>query len=240
MARRRITRKELLRQPDQFITRSARVIEWAEANASSILYGIGAVILVGVLVGGWFVWQTKRHHRAEALLYEAINTGDSANVLQDISQNDRMVDALQALVRDYDRTYAAAQAYWHLGRVYFARADYVAALEAYEQAKHRLSGDGQSALMRALVSLNMAYAEEAQGACAQALEDFEAVLQVSTATWLRGEAYLGMGRCHEQSDAPGLAAEIYNRALSDAEVSELTRQILEERLANVEHAGLSD
>ena len=86
----------------------------------------------------------------------------------------------------------------------------------------------------------MAYAEEAQGACAQALEDFEAVLQVPTATWLRGEAYLGIGRCHEQSDAPGLAAEIYNRALSDAEVTELTRQILEERLANVKHAGLSD
>ena len=241
MARRRITRKELLRQPDQFITRSARVIEWAETNASSILYGVGAVLLVGALLGGWFVWQTKWHHQAEALLYEAINTGEGDNViLQDASQNDRMVGALQALVRDYDRTPAAAQAYWHLGRVYFARADYVAALEAYEQARQRLSGDGQSALMRALVSLNMAYAEEAQGACAQALEDFEAVLQVSTATWLRGEAYLGMGRCHEQSDAPALAAEIYNRALSDAEVNELTRQILEERLANVEHAGLSD
>ena len=240
MARRRITRKELLHQPDQFITRSARVIEWAEANASSILYGVGAVILVGALVGGWFVWQAKWHHRAEALLYEAIHTGGSGNAFQDVSQNDRMVGALQTLVRDYDRTPAAAQAYWHLGRVYFARADYVAALEAYEQARHRLSGDGQSALMRALVSLNMAYAEEAQGACAQALEDFEAVLQTPTATWLRGEAYLGMGRCHEQADAPGLAAEIYNRALSDAEVNELTRQILEERLANVEHAGLSD
>ena len=241
MARRRITRKELLRQPDQFITRSARVIEWAETNASSILYGVGAVLLVGALVGGWFVWQAKWRHQAEALLYEAINTGDGGNVvLQDASQNDRMVGALQALVRDYDRTPAAAQAYWHLGRVYFARADYVAALEAYEQARHRLSGDSQSVLMRALISLNMAYAEEAQGACPQALEDFEAVLQVPTAAWLRGEAYLGMGRCHEQSDAPGLAAEIYNRALSDAGVNELTRQILEERLANVEHVGLSD
>ena len=236
MARQRITRKELLRQPDQFITRSARLIEWAEANASSIVYGVGAVILVGALVGGWFAWQANRHHRAEALLYEAINAGDNGDALQNTSQPNHMVEALQALVRDYDRTPAAAQAYWHLGRLYFDRADYVAAVEAYEQARQRLSSNNnQSALMRALLSLNMAYAEEAQSACARALENFQAVLQAPTAMWLRGEAYLGMGRCHEQSDALKMAVEVYNRALSDAEVNELTRQILEERLANIEY-----
>ena len=193
MARQRITRKELLRQPDQFLTRSARIIEWAEANASSIFYGIGAVILVGALVGGWFAWQANRHHRAEALLYEALNAGDSGD---DALQPDPMVEGLQDLVRDYDGTSAAAQAYWHLGRLYFDRADYVAAVEAYEQARQRLSSNSQSVLMRALLSLNMAYAEEAQGAYARALENFQAVLQASMATWLRGEAYLGMGRCH--------------------------------------------
>ena len=228
MARQRITRKELLRQPDQFITRSARIIEWTEANASSILYGVGAVILVGALIGGWFVWQANRHHRAETLLYEAIN----GNALQDSTSQDNQVNALQALVRDYDRTPAATQAYWHLGRLYFARADYVAALEAYEQARHRLGND-QSGLMHALISLNIAYAEEAQGACAQALEDFEAVVQAPAAAWLRGEAYLGMGRCHEQSNTPEMAAEVYHRALSDAEVNERTRQALEERLEQV-------
>ena len=186
------------------------------------------------------MWQANRYHRAEALLYEAINVGNDGNTSQDTSQNDQTVEALQALVRDYDRTPVAAQAYWHLGRLYFARADYVAAMEAYEQARRRLSGDNQSVVMRALISLNMAYAEEAQGDCAQALEDFEAVVQTPTATWLRGEAYLGMGRCHEQSNAPEMAAEVYNRALSDAEVNEPTRQTLEERLAAVEHPKISD
>lgn len=197
-------------------------------------------MLAVVLVGGWFVWRTNRYHQAEALLYEAINAGGNGEALQDTAQRNQMVDALQALVRDYDRTPAAVQAYWHLGRLYFARADYVAALEAYRQSRQRLSGDTQSALMSALISLNTAYAAEAQGACEQALQNFESVLQASTATWLRGEAYLGMGRCHEQSDAPEKAADVYNRALSDAEVNELTRQVLEERLANVQYIGTSD
>ena len=237
MARQRITRKELLSQPDQFITHSARIIEWAEANASSILYGIGAVVLAGALVGGWFVWQANRHQRAETLLYEAINPDDTGDALQNTSQSNPMVEALQTLVRDYDGTTAAAQAYWYLGRLYYTRADYVAAVEAYEQARQRLSSNNnRSALMRALISLNMAYAEEAQGACARALENFQTVLQAPMAMWLRGEAYLGMGRCHEQSDALEMAAEVYNRALSDTEVNELTRQIVEERLANIEQA----
>ena len=236
MARRRVTRKELLRQPDQFITRSARIIEWAEANASSILYFIGAIIVAGALVGGWIAWQANRYHRAEALLYEALNVGDNGDdALQNAARPNPMVEALQDLVRDFDGTPAAAQAYWHLGRLYFDHADYVAAVEAYGQARQRLSSNNQSVLMHALISLNMAYAEEAQGACARALENFQAVLQAPTATWLRGEAYLGMGRCHEQSDAPEMAAEIYNRALSDAEINELTRQLLEERLAIIEH-----
>ena len=225
MVRQRITRKEL-RQPDPFITRSARIIAWVEAHASSILYSAGAVVLVGVLVAGWFVWQANRQHRAEALLYEATKTLDADPSLP---ENER-VDALQALVRDYDRTSAAAQAYWHLGRLYFARADYVAALEAYKQAQRRLSGAG---VMQSLITLNLAYAEEARGDWARALENFEAVAQ-APAAWLRGEAYLGMGRCHEQSDAPAMAAEVYHRALSDAEVGDLTRQILEERLARIE------
>ena len=241
MARQRITRKELLRQPDQFITRSTRLIVWAEANASSILYSIGAVMLIGALAGGWFAWQTNRHHRAEALLYEAINASGNGHALQDsAAQRNQMMDALQTLVRDYDRTPAAAQAYWHLGRLYYAGADYVAAVEAYEQARQRLSSDRQSDLMRGLIALNMAYAEEAQGAYTQALENFEAVVQAPATTWLRGEAYLGMGRCHEQSNAPEMAAEVYSRALSDAEVNERARQALEERLVEVEPVGTPD
>lgn len=241
MARQRITRKELLRQPDQFITRSARVIAWVEMNAASILYGAGAVILAVVLVAGWFVWRTNRHARAEALLFEALNAGGNGEVAQqDASLNDQMINGLQSLVRDYGGTPAAVQAYWNLGRLYYARAEYVAALEAYEQARNRLSGASDNALMSAMILLNVAYAEEAQGACEQALQNFESVLDAPAATWLRSEAYLGMGRCHEQSGLPEKAAEVYDRGLTDPEVNGPAREQLEERLADIQVAGSSN
>jgi tetratricopeptide (TPR) repeat protein len=170
-----------------------------------------------------------------------MNAGANGEVVQQVaSQNDQMVQALQSLVRDYGGTPAAIQAYWNLGRLYFARGEYVASLQAYEQARSRLSADNQEALMGAMISLNMAYAEEAQGACEQALRNFETVLTAPAATWLRSEAYLGMGRCHEQSGVPGKAAEVYDRALTDPKVNGPARELLEERLANVRPDGDSD
>ena len=241
MARQRITRKELLRQPDQFLTRSARVITWVEMNATSILYGAGAVILAVVLVAGWFVWRTNKHARAEAMLFEAMNAGGNGKVAQqNTSQNDEIIRALQSLVRDYGGTPAAVQAYWNLGRLYFARAEYVAASGAYEQARTRLSGDDENPLLSALISLNVAYAEEAQGACEQALGNFASVLNAPAATWLRSEAYLGMGRCHERSGLPEEAVEVYDRALTDPEVNGPAREHLEERLANLQATVVSD
>ena len=86
-------------------------------------------------------------------------------------------------------------------------------------------------LMVALVTLDVAYAQEASGACdPDAITGFEAVLQLP-AHWLRGEAYLGIGRCHEKTGASRKAVAIYERALSDREIDEVTRQMISERLA---------
>jgi len=132
-------------------------------------------------------------------------------------------------VSDYRGTAAAALAYWHLGHLYFEGANYPAALTAYRQAQQRLSKADQP-LMVALVTLDIAYAQEASGACdPDAITGFEAVLQLP-AHWLRGEAYLGIGRCHEKTGASRKAVAIYERALSDRAIEEGTRQMISERL----------
>jgi tetratricopeptide (TPR) repeat protein len=141
----------------------------------------------------------------------------SANRLQ-------AVEPLQKLVSDYGSTAAAALAYRHLGHLYFEGEDYPAALTAYRQAQQRLSKADQP-LMVALTTLDVAYVQEASGACdPDAITGFEAVLQLP-AHWLRGEAYLGIGRCHEKTGASRKAVAVYERALSDRAIDEVTRQL---------------
>src|SRR5262249_13120260 len=84
-------------------------------------------------------------------------------------------------------------------------------------------------LMLALVTLDVGYAQEATGACDQAIISFEAVLQLP-AHWLRGEAYLGIGRCHESTGALHKAMTIYEHELADREVNEATQQTISEHL----------
>jgi tetratricopeptide (TPR) repeat protein len=140
------------------------------------------------------------------------------------------MEHLQKLISDYGNTGAAALAHWHLGHLYFEGEDYTAALTAYRKVQQQFSKASQP-LMVALVTLDVAYAHEAGGACdPEAITSFEDVLQLP-AHWLRGEAYLGIGRCHENTGASHKAVAVYERALSDGAISEFTRQMLSEHIA---------
>jgi len=224
VAEQRLSRKEI-RQPDQFVSLSVQIVVWIKAHTVFLMYGFGVIAVVAALMTGWWAWQKHREQQANIALYEATKfmRTPSAN-------RPKAVEQLQKLVSDYKGTAATALAYWHLGHLYFEGENYPAALTAYRQAQQRLSKADQP-LMMALVTLDMAYTQEASGACdSDAITGFEAVLQLP-AHWLRGEAYLGIGRCHEKTGASGEAVAIYERALSDGAIDEGTRQTISERLA---------
>ena len=224
VAEQRLSRKEI-RQPDQFVSLSVQIVAWIKAHTVLLMYGIGVVAVAATLLTGWWAWQKHREQQADLALYEA------TKLMRTPSANRaKAVEQLQKLVHDYRGTAATALASWRLGYLYFEGEDYSAALTAYRQAQQRLSKANQP-LMVALVTLDVAYTREASGACdPDAITSFEAVLQLP-ADWLRGEAYLGIGRCHETTGASRKAVAIYERALSDRAIDEVTRQTITERLA---------
>jgi predicted negative regulator of RcsB-dependent stress response len=224
VAEQRLSRKEI-RQPDQFVSLSVQIAAWSKEHTGLLIYSVVAVVVGITLITGWWAWQKHREQQADIALYEA------AKVIHMPSAN-RMtvIEQLQKLVSDYGGTAAAAMAYWQLGHLYFEGENYPAALTAYRQAQQRLSKASQP-LMVALVTLDVAYAQEANGTCdPDAITNFEAVLQLP-APWLRREAYLGIGRCYEHTGAPHKAVALYERALSDKEIDEVARQMISERLA---------
>jgi predicted negative regulator of RcsB-dependent stress response len=229
VAEQRLSRKEI-RQPDQFVSLSVQIAAWIQEHTSSLVYGVVAVAVGITLITGWWAWQKHREQQADIALYEA------AKFMHMPSANrTKAVEQLQKLVSEYGGTASAAMAYWHLGHLHFEGENYPAALTAYRQTQQRLSKDAQP-LMVALVTLDVAYAQEASGTCdPDAITSFEAVLQLS-APWLRREAYLGIGRCYEYTGAPHKAVALYERALSDKEIDEVTRQMISERLAFLQQA----
>ena len=225
VAEQRLSRKDI-KQPDHFISLSVQIIDWTKAHARYLIYGVFGLLIVAALLTSWSTWQKRREQQAEIALYEATKL---LNVTVPATNRSQAQERLQQLVSIYGSTPAATLAYWHLGHLYFEGEEYTAALTAYKQAQRRFAKTSQP-LMLALVTLDVGYAQEASGACDQAIASFEAVLQLP-AHWSRGEAYQGIGRCHESTEAPQKAVAIYKRALSDAEVNEVTRQTISEHVA---------
>jgi cytochrome c-type biogenesis protein CcmH/NrfG len=229
LAKRHLTRKEI-KQPDQFVSSSVQIMEWAKSHVNYLLYGIcGVIILIGLLMA-WSAWQKQRQQQAEKLLYDAVK-------LLNLDENSKgpnpseALTYLQLISEKFSSAPAAAFAYWYLGHLYFEQKNYEAALAAYHQAQRRFPRQ-PDLLMPILASLNIGYTQEVSGLCDEAIRSFEQVLQ-SSASWLRGEAFLGISRCHEQKGAIDQAITTYDRALSDTAVDTAARQKIEEQLTRL-------
>jgi predicted negative regulator of RcsB-dependent stress response len=237
VARQRITRKELLKEPDQFLTQSALAFEWVKNHLREIAYGvIGLLVLIGLIVA-WTSWQRSRNQHASVMLHQALKLIETpepqANQTAPVPAPDsaQAIEKLREITESYGGTPAGTQAYWHLGHLYFEKGDAQAALAAYQQAHDQFPRT--QPLSVTLAALNTGYAQEATGAYQQAISSYASVQQ-SPFAWLHGEAYLGMGRCYEASGAKDQAIDVYNRALADEKITAEAQQTINDHLARLQ------
>ncbi|MGO9147751.1 MAG: tetratricopeptide repeat protein [Desulfomonilia bacterium] len=82
----RMTRKDLLNTPDEFVTTTNSVLVWIKEHPQQFI--IGAVVLVGILAGGYgfYYWKTTRElDGMNAYLKAADNSQMTLQVAQDYS-----------------------------------------------------------------------------------------------------------------------------------------------------------
>ena len=229
MAKRHLTRKEI-KQPDQFVSYSVQVMEWAKSHRNYLLYGVlGIIIIVGLLVA-WSFWQQQRQQEAALMLYEAVKMLNPDEA-RETSTSDQVLTQFRRITTEYSSTPASVFAHWYLGHLYYDQGDFTAALAAYQQAQRRFSRH-HSLFMPVIITLNIGYTQEVSGLCDAAVGSFEQVVQ-SSANWLHGEAFLGIGRCYEKQGALGEAKATYDRALSNNAVDATVRQKIEEQRARL-------
>ncbi len=217
--------------PELFAMRVSMAMDWVKKNLRSILYGGLGAIVIALLIVAWTSWQGHRREQAAVLLHQALKLKDQDSETNQAANSDQVIEQLQTITQKYGRTPAGARAYWHLGHLYFARGEMSEALEAYQVARRRTPN--RQPLSSTLAILNMGYAQEATDACDEAITSYESVQQ-SPIHWLHGEAYLGMGRCHEKAGATDKAIEVYDRALADVRVTGAAQQTISERLARLQ------
>lgn len=200
-AHKRVRRKEL-RQPDEFVTLSRRVGDWARANQTAVQVGAAAFLALVLLVAGvrWYV--ESRDEAAADAFYGAME-------LFKREQWNEAQTSFTELADDYGSTSYGVLAQLYAGRAALNAdkpADAIPLLRAY-------IGDAPDAALEQLARVSLARALEATGDGAAAREELERAIALQGPAG--PEATILLARLEEANGAKDKAIELYQKYLAD-------------------------
>ena len=159
-----ISRKELLKKPDEFITTSNKIANWVTVHYQKVIW-VGAVVVL--VAGAFFGYRAYAAHQEK----QGREAYFSALELPEITQK---IKKLSAVTTDYPRTQGAQKAWISLGHLYYQQKDFTRALNAYRSALSRgkLLPEFQS-----LINESLAYVLEEKGDLKGAADTFSQILE---------------------------------------------------------------
>jgi predicted negative regulator of RcsB-dependent stress response len=212
MAKKKIKRKQLLKEPDEFLSFSARMLQWINRHRDRLLWGAAAVLFIAVAVSGWAYYQNVRENNAVNAFgkimaaYRQIGEDPASD-----AQAVRVKKRLAAFVEKYSDTASGK-----MGRVLFAHlcfrtGDMEEAIAAYRRA---LKDYEDHPLIRnvLLSSAGHAYLKNQQPG--EAARYFERIAS-SDVPVSKAEALFILAHFSEKKGNYGARAEALKKILSD-------------------------
>ena len=174
MVKRKIKRKES-KKPDEFITFSAKILEWCGQNLKIVLGVVVGLALLLAIVGAVFVFKASREANAADLYQKALalypNSSPGGN---NPEEYDQAIKALEEVQQRYGSTTVATTALVDLGNIYFEQGAYYKAVLCYNDFFQR-TNLSHPLHDQVLVSLGETY--EAKESYEKALEIILVVLE---------------------------------------------------------------
>jgi tetratricopeptide (TPR) repeat protein len=205
--KKRVTRKELLKEPDEFLTLSAKVIRFAADNQKQIAYatiGIVAVVLV------FFLYQyvsARSERKAFALFQEGfahhVNLASTPSADSDAVAREKFTEVIEK----YGSTSAARLALPMKGDLDYRQGAYDEAIALYEKALEAFSKDQG---FRGLMWNNLGYAYEGKKDYRSAVQWFQRLAE-SEGELMKADAYFNLGRMYEALNEKEKALEAYDK-----------------------------
>jgi tetratricopeptide (TPR) repeat protein len=213
MAPKKISRKELLAQTDEFITLTDRVARFILAHQKWFLTGLVIVLVVAVAVMGWRSYRDRQARLAFRSYDQALALVPKAKDLGSEAADQQMKAALVALAgvrQGYPNSTPGRLVLLDLGALYYHMGRYDEAKEAYQAFLKKL-GSGEKDL-RPLVLNSLAYIHEAQNDPAGAAALWEEITQ-GPVELLKAEAWYNLGRAYTALNQPDKARKAYQQLI---------------------------
>ena len=210
--KRKKTRKELLKEPDEFMTLSGKLIGFAVTYKTQLTYGLGIILALAIVFAGIRFFSIRAENKAAALLEGSLV---EYNSLRTDKTPAAVYDAVSGGFQDILQKYSGKNS-GKIARLIYANICYDAG--KYEQAINQyntsLKDFEAHPMIHSQILSSLGYAYEQQKQYSAAVGYFEKI-SASPEQIQRGEALFHLGRLYNKLGQPGKSKEAYQKILSD-------------------------
>jgi lipopolysaccharide biosynthesis regulator YciM len=223
MAKRvKVSRKELLREDDQFLSTTQKVMAYLSDHVPLMLTMIGGLIIIFALVTGYRYNQNMKEMRMENLYSQMTKIQNG----KDTKKSDNKIVELENIFTQFQEGSQKTRASLLLGEEYYKDQQYDNAIEIYSEIASQSGGAGIS---HQLAKMGLAQSHEGKKDYTKAVEIYKAIVGNSNGFPLF-EVYTGLARCYELSNdkknALTTLREMENKFSSHPQIDSVKRRIV--------------
>ncbi len=160
MAKKKVTRKQLLKEPDEFLTWSSHAMEWAKKHQTLVITGVSVIFSVALLLAGIQFFSQRSENRAFTLLdrdmalyQQTLAAKGAAQALHSVAED------FDTLLKDYSKDTAAKVGRMVYAGICFKGGDVDRAIALYTQASKEFQNNP---LYQPLIDTSLGYAYQAK------------------------------------------------------------------------------
>jgi len=206
------TRKELLKEPDEFITLSGKIIGFFIAHKNQITYALGVIVALALIFSGYRFFSIRSENKAAALLGQGLAKYEKfKNDKQPVVAYDQVAADFQLIIDKYGSKQNGKIARLTYANICYEAGKYDQAIELYKKS---LKDFEKQPLIHTQVIGSLGYAYEQQADYASAVSYFE---QLSSAadTIMQAEALYNLGWLYDKLGQSEKSKDAYNKLISD-------------------------
>ncbi|MBW1915300.1 MAG: tetratricopeptide repeat protein [Deltaproteobacteria bacterium] len=216
MSPKKETRKEMLKEPDQFFLTSGKILSFIKQN-SQLLINIGIAIAVLVVIGVGFNWYGNRINEKGLEAYSAAYQTIIRNMQTDEGRYEleKPVELFNKVINEYGSSDAAQLAIPQVAYLKLLEGKFDEAITMYQQFMDGIpEGDPRKQLTR--LALSSCYEEK--GEYPRAIETLEQITE-GTEDFFKEQAMLSLARVYRLTDNKAKSEEILKEFIENFEDS---------------------
>ena len=210
--KRKKTRKELLREPDEFMTISGKLIGLAIDHKNQLTYALGIIVALALIFSGIRFFSIRSENNASALLDKSLTKYNSVKaekkpeeVYSDVSAD------FQFILDKYKGKESAKIARLTYANICYDAGKYKQAIELYKTA---LTEFEKYPMIHYQILSNIGYAFEQEADYTTAVGYFEKISSAPEPI-LRDDALYHLGRLYDKLGENEKSREAFNKILTD-------------------------